>query len=198
MTPEQLLIDNPVDFMQRHIVIAPGNIDAAIGDRYWFKLERSRSNFGTYGNSCKPVKVYNLVPSRKDGSIRAYWCPFKLAATCEITVGYMADLMFTVKMDGCSFGIGAPASDGSRRVAHINMFGQNNSRAKQNNVLRGMGLDDGLVDPTVYMNARHDIATNATTFGVRNVRTREWRFFYQLSEFMTANQLRLVGVMPVA
>ncbi|WP_146191592.1 hypothetical protein [Azospirillum humicireducens] len=197
MTPEEEFAKNPLKFMKNNIVIAPSNIPNVDFNLFLFNFQLSRSYFGKFPMGIKKINVYNLIPDRSKGKILAYWCPYKQSGTCEIVVGNLADFMFTVKMDGCSFGIAPPAGDGTRRVAHINMFGQQNPRIKQKRVLEGMGLDDGIVDANVYMNLPGKAAANATTFGIRDPNTNAWEFYYQMSKFITGNQLRLMGVSKV-
>ncbi len=50
----------------------------------------------------------------------AYWCPYHSDSVNRVTLSGAADRMFTATMNGCSFGVGVAAPDGSVRVAHAN------------------------------------------------------------------------------
>ena len=127
-----------------------------------------------------------------------YWCPYEDGQMKSITVGNLANIMFTAPMDGCSFGIGSANDDGSRMVCHINMKGQTNMAGKQNAILKGSKLSEGLVDPNIYMAGGQPV--HVTTFGGRDKDTRQWSFYYQLATTAasaTGRDYTLVGVMPV-
>ena len=60
---------------------------------------------------------YKLVAGT---DFNAYWCPYASDTVNRVTLAGAADYMFTPTMNGCSFGIGIAAPDGSVRVAHAN------------------------------------------------------------------------------
>jgi hypothetical protein len=71
------------------------------------------------------VKVYSLNDAKPEENdiLRAYWCPYKNNNCLGDMVGNDSRYMFTATMNGCSFGIGSAAPDGSRLVYHVNLGG---------------------------------------------------------------------------
>lgn len=162
-----------------------------------FKFNRHSYN-GTDLRTGNVIPSYALMPLTQPERINArnnpagknvdyfeaYWCPYADDAQHSVFVGRDADFMFTVNMDGCTFGVGSANNTGGRLVAHINMRSQAQSHDKQGAVLRGQGLNRHMVDPDTYMQSSHvpnaiPGEIKATTLGIRNGANGGWNFYYQ-------------------
>ena len=156
------------------------------------------------------IPSYSLIPvgqqeriqlrsnpnARNVDYLNAYWCNYGDDDQFTILVHDAASFMFTSNMDGCSFGVGSPAPNGSRRVCHVNMRSQTNSHDKQRNLLTGMGLNNSLVDPDRYMTSTRTPSIygeiKATTIGIRDTNTGQWSFRYQQYRLLNGQQNQAV------
>ena len=101
-----------------------------------------------------------------------------LRETKSLILGNAAPWMFTVTMDGCTFGIGSqPGATGDVRVAHANngsmagpsiTIGGDTGRAAQRRIqallaTSHVGPGSILIEPDSYMGG--DLSVKATTFG---------------------------------
>ncbi|MGB6474660.1 MAG: hypothetical protein WBF04_11335 [Candidatus Sulfotelmatobacter sp.] len=192
---------DPVDFMQNNVVDTPatgGSLDT--GGVKFFTLEKKAYTAKSRERPGVNIPVYLARPTSSGGTdpFDCYWCPYEDGQMKSIMVGNLANIMLTAPMDGCSFGIGSATAKGDRMVCHINMKGQTNMHGKQNAILKGSKLAEGLVDPTIYMAGGNPV--HVTTFGVRNAKTQQWSFYYQLATVGatgTGRDYTLEGVMPV-
>lgn len=67
------------------------------------------------------VPVYALVNTDNQSSgFDAYICDYEQGSTKYAVLGNNADFMFTITMNGCTFGIGMPAPSGEVIVCHSN------------------------------------------------------------------------------
>lgn len=168
-----------------------------------FKFNRHPYD-GTDLRTGNAIPSYSLMPltqqeritarsnpaSKNVDYLEAYWCSYADNAQHSVFVDQAANFMFTVEMDGCTFGVGSATPTGGRRVAHINMRSQNNSHEKQSTVLTGQGLNQHTVVPDKYMKSSHVPNAvigeiKATTLGIRNSANGGWNFYYQ--------QIRLIN-----
>jgi len=152
------------------------------------------------------TRIYSRAPTAANQHyLSAYWCPYEDDAMHSIVVNNQANFMFTSNMDGCSFGVGAPAvGTGACRVAHINLRSQANSHVAQDASLMVGGLDQHMVKPDRYMtSSKTPTAINgeikATTIGIRNTATGAWSFHYQQYRLLNGqiNQVFLVSLKNV-
>lgn len=202
-TVTDIFMDNPVEFMNNNVVFTPegGGLLQTGGVKH-FTLTLSRSTAKSIDRPGATIKCYEAHPASKGGGngiFLTYWCPYEEGKMCSTTVGNSANMMFTAPMNGCTFGVGSEASDGSRLVAHVNMKGQPDARNQQNKVLNVTKLNEAKVDPNVYMNISGDDPVMVTTFGVRDPRKKSWSFYYQLTTMATGMTLgkTLIGVFPI-
>lgn len=199
---DRFLLD-PLDFMQNNVVTTPeGGAFNDTDGRKFFTLQRNSGVASSLERPGVSIPTYFARPagsSNPEGIFEVYWCPYQEDSLKSTTVGNAANLMLTAPMNGCSFGVGAAATDGSRYVAHINMKSQLDAGRKQDAVLRGSRLGATIVSPSTYMGDDQD-PVHVITFGVRNALTRQWSFYYQLTKmrYGAGNILKtLVGVFPV-
>lgn len=196
-------LDDPVEFMQNNVVSTPEGGDVnKTGGKKFFTLEKLAGLASSIERPGAQIPTYMARPASGgggEGIMEIYWCPYQDDTIQSTTVGNAANVMFTAPMNGCSFGVGAPANDGSRYVAHINMKSQQNAWNKQDNILKGSKLGDRIVSPHMYMGADKD-PVHVITFGVRTPKTQEWNFYYQLTKMgagATGIIKTLIGVFPV-
>lgn len=150
------------------------------------------------------IALRGTAGARNRDYLNAYFCPYGDDAMHSITVSNGADFMFTTNMDGCSFGVGSPTATGARRVAHVNLRSTAQSHAAQRGTLQVGGLSDIMVDPDRYMTSSRTPTANygevkATTIGIRDTGTGQWRFRYQqyrMVNFVT-NQLEFIALKRV-
>jgi hypothetical protein len=138
----------------------------------------------------KPTNIYKITPAKyndPDG-FAAYVCPYADNSVNFKMLGSAADFMFTGDMDGCSFGIGMPNSNGDVRVGHSNAqaratgtnfspnFGPQRTAQRQDLVTGGAG--QAIVEPAAYRdNPPLGTEYKAVTVGLRIKGT--WEFWYQ-------------------
>ncbi len=137
---------------------------------------------GAFGGAAEGG-VYKLRKKTANDArgLRVYFCGYEQNKTIPLMLGNDANWMFTVTMNGCTFGVGSQAgADGAVRVAHAN-------NAKQMKPGISVGPDGGvtgraaqarvqamyatshvgpgglLIEPDTYQGA--DQGMEATTFG---------------------------------
>ncbi len=201
-TAVDIFLDDVVDFMSNNIVVTPETGGSLTTDGIkWFTLTKLAGTARSADRPGAAISCYLAHPTNTGGSgvFECYWCPYEEGSLRTTKVGNLANIMLTAPMNGCSFGIGSATKDGSRLVGHSNMKGQPGARDQQNKALRLVRMNEALVDPNIYMNIAGNDPVLVTTFGVRDPKTRNWSFYYQLSTTATGNQLikTLIGVYPV-
>lgn len=138
-----------------------------------------------------PLSITQIVDGRNKGptAFWAYWCPYDLDRFGYTTLTNQADFMFTATMDGCSFGVGHAASDGSVIVGHVNSTGlqtptgdttamEQDQHEKLNMILvsgKGGKKKPATFEPRDYRFNNNVREVNATTFGVRE--GGRWKFY---------------------
>jgi hypothetical protein len=142
--------------------------------------------------SGKPMDIYEIREAQMapggqapNGVFMGYWCPYDIDRTSYVTLSGAADYMFTATMDGCSFGIGAAAKDGTVTVSHSNSAKDDTPTshkpmiaAQKTNLRSLLGTKSKLFQPGNYrsrgfLNKKADVS--AMTFGVRS--GKSWRFY---------------------
>jgi len=198
MSAIERFIDDPVDFMQNNVVVTPEGGPFNTAGKKFFTLTKQGGTAKSVERPGAQISEYLAHPASGGDMFECYWCPYHDDEMHATTVSNLANYMFTAPMNGCSFGVGSAAADGSRRVCHINMKSQSNSWQKQNAILKGSHMGDAIVDPNAYMESGNPVLV--TTFGVRNKTSRSWSFYYQLNEVgIVGGAMRrtLIGVMPI-
>lgn len=123
--------------------------------------------------------VYYLKGSTETSSARAlnaYICDYEKNDTKFVLLGQNARFCFTITMNGCTFGIGKPGSDGSVIVSHSNRASDPNQAETQ----RRITLDSHknrqvtMLEPSMYRPVER---MTCTTFGIRA--GRQWKFYFQ-------------------
>lgn len=142
-----------------------------------------------YDKNGRAKNLYRLDPAR-DGApgdrVRAYWCPYEHNRTRYTTLTLDADYMFTAMMDGCTFGVGHAASDGSVTVTHANAQNMDQRgnhapmiQAQKDSTLARLGPRAKLFEPTAYRSRgylwKKNYDVSALTFGVKE--GRKWVFY---------------------
>jgi hypothetical protein len=141
----------------------------------------------------KPARLYEIRPAAPGGNnaFPAYICRWDEDHVCTKTLGHDADVMFTGNMNGCTFGVGIAAADGTVRVGHANAASWGGGtednpeftaqRQKQKGALTTEGAGAYFVDPDVYRAnvnyASKDYEIIAVTVGLRI--NNKWEFYYQ-------------------
>lgn len=153
-----------------------------------FAISRSRVSFWEV-----PAKIYEVRPATRGNrhAFPAYICPYQDNSVQNMTLAHAADIMFTGDMNGCTFGVGIPASDGAVRVAHANAgrhaTGRNKwtanyapQREEQDRMLALARADAHTVQPSAYRdNPPEKSEVNAITIGLRDTKRKAWDFYYQ-------------------
>ncbi len=139
----------------------------------------------------KAMALYDIREAPQNASratpdtFMGYWCPYDMNRTSFTTLSGSADYMFTATMDGCSFGIGTPAGDGTVLVSHSNSAQDDTATshkpmiaAQKTNLRNLLGGKSKLFQPGDYrsrgfFNKKADVS--AMTFGVRA--GKSWRFY---------------------
>ena len=209
MAVVEKFLKDKLEFMKNNVVIASAKGDfAKQGNIAEFTFYYAGQGFLSDGTE---VPWYSIV--WKDGgsgklekdSFSAYWCPYETDKVRWIALADQADFMFTAKMDGCSFGIGIPAADGTVVVAHANTTSgvqdaignhlREKGDAQQKQLESAMTkahteLFDFLA-PTSY----RPFSANSTIFGIRDGTTGTWTFYFSLCRSNRA-RLELIGCFP--
>lgn len=163
----------------------------------------------TAKGTCKdiPCKVYNVTTATAGAdSFLSYICDYKTGEINYQVLGPEANFCFTTTMNGCTFGIGSPTSDGSVLVSHANMavprvptaetkalgpglVPPGDQAERQLVVARALhGPGASYLTPDVY---RHDHA-NVTLVGGRTS-TGAWKFYYQRWVLAGSPNIRLLS-----
>lgn len=193
-------LSDPVGFMQDNLVvphhegIGKAQADAGVHTLALVKHASKAKQLGKEIDRWVLMKNYRRMNPSKIGAVfQAYWCPYDQNHTFSCQLGLDAPYMFTATMDGCSFGVGNQAGDGSCHVAHSNeagfgasreaQFGMSGARQFQrgeqaNRLTHRLGQGIDIIDPTHYMaDLDQELVLKSTTFGIRA--GNQWQFFTQ-------------------
>jgi hypothetical protein len=211
MTAATDFIANPTGFMRGNIVFATGMSaadPAAAESLYWVTLAAGWAPTPTPPYDGKPANgvlqrggtacsVYFLRSlglcvagaAQPADSFAVYWVPYEQNDTTLTNIGTRSRIIFTAKMDGCSFGLGSVNPDGSCIAGHANRVdvgraaGFMAQTAAQSAGLTARGLTRQL-GPETYRTARADATgrqigwtDQGTTFGVREA--TGWKIYAQ-------------------
>ena len=199
-------LDNPPEAMmsaKRTVMVA---LVDKTGDWPTVSRNRNRRGFGALSAVTnqtawtKPASLYEISPAAPGdaNTFPAYICRWQGDSVCTKTLGHDADVMFTGNMNGCTFGVGMPAGDGSVRVGHANAARQaegtadnpdfTTQRQAQYNALASRGAGASIVDPNAYRanvtysgKGSNDFEIVAVTVGIRI--GGKWEFYYQHQRF---------------
>ncbi len=134
------------------------------------------------GREMAVYEVRQAGPNDRDGVFMGYWCPYENQKTRYTTLTRLADYMFTATMDGCSFGIGSVASDGTQIVSHSNknQYETPDSKAEmisrqKGSLRRLLGPKAKVFEPGGYRSIGKTAGVSALTFGVRS--NGRWKFY---------------------
>jgi hypothetical protein len=132
-------------------------------------------------------------------ALRAYICNYVAREAHSVALGNAAGFCFTTTMNGCTFGIGMAAPDGTVLVTHANTGGQAAPQRQQvtGEMQRHGAALDGMLEPSLYRNFAPGRNMIISTFGVRA--NGGWKFYYQLYEKIgaTGRNFKIHGVFPV-
>jgi hypothetical protein len=150
-------------------------------------IERSPQG-GTASKLGKPLGLFAIgtagfaicVANVKSVSapFKAYFCPYRGGQTLGTVISNKADFMFTTQMDGCSLGIGMANSSGARLIYHSNVGGNVDAQQTQLTSKLGIGIET-VWAPKSYRMEFGQAELCATTFGVRNKDSGQWKVYSQ-------------------
>ena len=176
MTPAELL-----NIMSNSIVTTGSLKNAQVRGQPELVAFKLVTNFKGQKPGSAAVPVYALVNTdNKSAGFDAYICDYEQGSTKYVVLGNNADFMFTITMNGCTFGIGMPAPSGEVIVCHSNTskgFGGKTppdvqaqlQRVQVEQVLPEGGL---ILEPANYRTIGKE---QSTTFGIR--RNGAWEFW---------------------
>jgi hypothetical protein len=160
------------------------------------KLQITEDAYATATYHDTACKVYNLKQAAT-GGFDAYVCDYGRNQINYQVLGNEADFCFTITMNGCTFGVGTPASDGSLLVSHGNLAELEGHRLDPvgNQAERQLAVGHQLhgegasyLTPDMY---RGDKA-NVTMFGIRV--SGAWKFYYQRYAAAGGGTFKLLGL----
>lgn len=167
-----------VDFMRNNIVVVSTPRDRVIphSDVYHMALTRSQSQ------GDKPVWTIGYEDKYYTGSkapdsygiFNAYWLPYNDDNMFSILLEDDADLMFTARMDGCSFGAGSETPSHARLVSHVNVSRKSSTdegfatqQRQQRALLEDAGADSQILGADSYSRWIRDRAEPPSACGIR-------------------------------
>lgn len=142
------------------------------------------------------VDVYDL---RCDGAgphdgVPAHICNYMANNIRDVQLDNTPDYMFTINLNGCTFGVGAPQPNGNKLVSHANAGGNAQvQRGMTGGAHGGLG-GVALLEPALYRNLGGQGQNQATVFGIRS--GLNWRFYFQSYTYLGNQTFRLNGVFP--
>lgn len=198
--PETLL-----SFMQENLILTAWLKNSTIyGRPQLLKLEKSELFKATRTSSIlkktKNAAVYALKHcGQNDQGFSSYICDYQENEINYQVLDKEADFCFTITMNGCTFGIGSPTSDGSILVTHCNtrtntengLLDGDQQNRQRTLALAFHGSNTGLFEPSSYRKNKE----NATTFGIRS--KGEWQFYYQSYSYSGNQKYQIHGVYPI-
>jgi hypothetical protein len=138
---------------------------------------------GSKNGSRIPVYSLNLTDKNAQSGFQAYVCNYKQGEINYAFLGNDAIFMFTITMNGCTFGIGMPNPSGDVLVCHGNKAIVGEKTPQQQAAEQLSQVRDGLLEQTGQSAGmvlkpeqyRTDSRTNSTTFGIRE--SGAWKFW---------------------
>ncbi|HEY4252593.1 MAG TPA: hypothetical protein VGM87_15380 [Roseomonas sp.] len=135
------------------------------------------------------IPLYELTASNDPTTaFWAYWCPYDANRTAFTTLTGHAEWMFTATMDGCTFGVGRAAPDGTVVVGHANANRHQTKKSisrmaqtQRAELQAELGMHASMLQPKNYrfrgtFSKKRDVSS--ATFGVRDGST--WKFYAHL------------------
>lgn len=193
MSFELFLADTP-RFLATHVLLSPASVTppgtSVHRQSGVFRMRfRKGSAAGTRLADNSPCEVYSLErPDAWNSALpefKAYFCFYEADEFHMLVVDRSADLMFTPRMDGCSFGVGSATDTGARLVGHVNVSrtentpeGQRQQTRTQKEMLREAMPGASIMSPKQYMPFGSGQA--GTTVGVRSRDSGQWSFYTQV------------------
>jgi hypothetical protein len=118
----------PVDFLEFMNKYALFLDSFGPSGEYWAMLEESPGGDG------RPT-TYTLKNVHGDGPghFKIYWCQYKKDAVFTVSLHKAAYVMFTPKMNGCTFAVGMPTPEGNIIVGHANVHDSMDTELKSIN-----------------------------------------------------------------
>ncbi|MHC5004352.1 MAG: hypothetical protein ACYTJ0_14650 [Planctomycetota bacterium] len=200
-----------LDFMRNNIVFPTGMQGAASLDSdnlHWVRFEPgwapeawppyngkpANGTIALTGAACNVYFLKNLGLSRPAAPIpadafEAYWVPYEQDQLATTMLGTRSRIMFTAKMDGCSFGLGSNDGAGNCLAGHANSatkatkWGFRAAGGSQRKMLVAGGLQYH-IEAATYRDLRTDeqgrqVGWNGqgTTFGIRT--GNSWKVYTQ-------------------
>ena len=208
---------DPLHFMEKHIVIAPLDdpCNLSIDRIIYITIEEVEG--ATISNK-KCGKVFNLVYVQKkvmrgDRCTKVvYWCPYKANDRRRAKLESKSDYCFTVRMSGCSFGMGQAKKNGAVYVAHANAATSGESYGArtleelggamvqqskvQHHFLFQKGCTDRVVSGKDYMFRIRQLNTHrrVTTFGKYDKDEKKWKLYYLQYTYRGLNEYSHGGI----
>lgn len=131
-------------------------------------------------------------------AVRAYICNYTAHNVHSVDIGNLGDFVFTTNLNGCTYGIGPAAPNGSRRVSHANSGGAIGTQRTQTWNQHGVPANSTAVkmlEPSLYRNNLIGSA-QATVFGIRS--GLNWDFYFQSYDWdLGSRTFTLHGVFPI-
>lgn len=202
------LILSPKEFMSNCIVRVKGGLPwgTSTSMRYDLTFEpEEQGHTGVRESNGQSIPVYYLragTPGQEQ-TFRGYDCGYAADKTVSAKLAKGADYFFTVRMDGCTLGIGSQSGDGSVLVAHANRRSEGAGspmRAAQRNDLESKIRKVSLVQPRDYAwdperGEDNTQEIKITVFGWRD--GGRWTFMYQKYRKTPFNNYSNMGVFPI-
>ena len=211
MTAATDFVASPDAFMRQNIVYATGMSSAEVLTQeslFWVTLAEgwrpqpfppyagvlANATLQATGADCPVYFLKNLGLCRPGtvqppDSFLIYWVPYAQDSVVSTNIGARCHLMFTAKMDGCTFGIGNVGPGGTCVAGHANKktigtnFGYEAQMTGQAEGLRVRGMNQ-LIGPDTYRTPTQDAEGEqtgwqgqGTTYGIRDA-TR-WKIYTQ-------------------
>lgn len=195
---------DPKAFMANNIVLPPMSPSNAMikgtgSGIFQFSWAKS-DKVGTKGTAqCAIYRVGNTdAYNTGDPRFMAYYCHYSTDSTYDLVVSDAMNLMLTPAMNGCSFGVGSPGSNGARRVAHANVSRTESSA--QGITAQGVtqAQNIGTIIPNATIIGPDDYVAPdvfGTTVGVRN--GSQWSFFMQKWKRPTSSTYILDSIVDI-
>lgn len=144
-----------------------------------------------------PVPIYTVTNTDNQMSgFLAYICDYEQGGTKYVTLGSAADFMFTITMNGCTFGIGMASGSGDVTVCHSNTskgFGGRTppdvqAQMQRFQVEQTLPQGGSILEPANYRTVGKE---QCTTFGVRD-NNNGWQFWMHTYNYV-GNQTYTYG-----